>query len=176
MTAEFWITTAAIVVGPVVAVLVARWLNVSSDTTQRQRAVYRSLMATRRMPLSPQRVEALNVVDVEFAKNKTVLKKFKALNAVYNDLARWTSTDADVLTQVNQDTEDKFADLLSEMGKALGYPYESLDLMRGGYYPKAFETVERQQFDARELFASLGRGERALPVIVLEPKTTGDDR
>jgi hypothetical protein len=167
MTLEFCITTIAIIAGPLAAVLISRHLQDRSEKRSRQMQVYRSLMATRRSPLSPQRVEALNLIDVEFAKSHQTIFEFKKLVDLYNDTARWKSNDRDVRTQILQEVNDKTADMLNEMGKALGFNFESLELLRGGYAPEAFADIEDQQYQAREFLASLNRGTRAVPVIVV---------
>ncbi|MHA7874630.1 DUF6680 family protein [Roseivivax sp.] len=170
MSAEFWITTLAIVMGPICAVLIAQYFQNRKEKRERKLNVYRSLMAARKTALSPQRVEALNLVDVEFAGSSQVLAALNELMQVYNSESRWKSADQSVRLKAIQDAEDKTADLLQAMGKELGFSFEALQLLRSGYRPEAFNIIEGQQHDAREFLASLNRGTRALPIIVVPPK------
>lgn len=168
MSAEFWITTAAIVVGPIFAVLITYKLQRSNDQQQRRLAVFRSLMATRKTQLSPERVQALNLVEVEFYGKSSVLAKFKSLIETYNDQQRWRSTDVAVLKAVNQEVDDRTVQLLDEMGKVLGYRLASLELLRGGYYPEAFSQLEYQQQQIREFLVGLNSGQKVVPTAVVD--------
>ncbi|MCE8511616.1 hypothetical protein KBY22_02860 [Ruegeria pomeroyi] len=168
MTAEFWITTAAIVAGPLMAVLIAHYLQKSSDTKQRRLQVFRSLMSTRRTPLSPERVQALNLVEIEFAGQTDVLKEFKELLKIYNDQVKWKSDDENVRKSAVQEVDDKTAQMLREMGRVLGYKFENLELLRGGYYPEAFSILDDQQNEIREFFVGLNNGSKLLPTAVVD--------
>ncbi len=168
MTAEFWITTVAIIVGPVIAVVISQMLQSKEAKRQRQLFVFRALMTTRKMVLSPDRVQALNLVEIEFAHDAGVMQKFRALLAVYNDLARWKSEDKAVRKAVLQDVDDKTAELLGQLGRALGYSLNNLELLRGGYAPEAFGILEQQQADIREFLTGLNRGDRVLPIAVVD--------
>ncbi|MGH1367372.1 MAG: DUF6680 family protein [Maritimibacter sp.] len=168
MDAEFWITTAAIVIGPLAAVLITQFLSAKREEKQRQLFVFRSLMSSRRTPLSRERVQALNLVEVEFAGRKKVIERFKGLLEIYNDTARWKSEDVDVTKSVLTDVDDKTAKLLQEMGKSLGFKLDNLELLRGGYLPEAFNTLERQQDEIRRFLAGLSDGTKALPTAVTD--------
>ncbi|PJI91643.1 hypothetical protein BC777_0475 [Yoonia maricola] len=168
MTPEFWITIAAIVLGPIIAVFLAQQLQKSEQEKQKRLFVFRTLMTTRRMVLSPDRVQALNLIEVEFSSYPKVMGKFRELLAVYNDVARWKSDDESVRKKVLEDVDDKTAELLGQIGKTLGYKLNDLDLLRGGYAPEAFGLLEQQQAEIREFLAGLNRGDRLLPVAVVD--------
>lgn len=174
MTAEFWITTAAILIGPVVAVVISQYLQQRSEKTQRRLFVFRALMTTRRNPLSPERVQALNLVEVEFHGKRKIIEKFQELLKVYGDHVRWKSDDEVVRKEVIQEVDDLTAKLLREIGLFLGYKLENLDLLRGGYYPEAFTVLEAQQAEIREFFAGLNKGSKALPTAVLDVRHPAD--
>lgn len=163
MTMEFWITTAAIVIGPLAAVLITHWLQRRADERQRKLFVFRALMTTRKTPLSAERVQALNLVEIEFSRNKLVMQKFRRLLETYNDHVRWRSDDEAIRRAVIQEVDDRTAELLGEMGAVLGYKMEDLDLLRGGYSPEAFSILEQQQREIREFFVGLNNGTRRLP-------------
>lgn len=168
MTPEFWITIAAIVAGPFFAVVVTHILQESKDLKQRRMHVFRGLMTSRRTPLSPERVQALNLIEVEFFGKQAVLNRFSDLLEVYNDQVRWKSEDSDVRTSVLQEVDDKTVLLLQEMGRVLGYKLENLTLLRGGYYPEAFSQIELQQNEIREFLVGLKKGSLYLPTALLD--------
>ena len=54
------------------------------------------------------------------------------------------------------------------MGRVLGHKLDNLELLRGGYYPEAFNELERQQEEIREFMVGLKNGELHLPIAVLD--------
>ena len=167
MTVEFWITTLAIVVGPLSAVMIAHWLQIQAGKRQSKLHVFRTLMTTRRTPLSPERGQALNLVEVEFYRRRDVQDRFKDLLTTYNDQVRWKAEDENIRKLILQEVDDKSVQLLRAIGASLGYRLESLELLRGSYYPEAFSALENQQMEIRQFLASLNRG-RPINVAVLD--------
>ncbi|ABV93439.1 hypothetical protein Dshi_1697 [Dinoroseobacter shibae DFL 12 = DSM 16493] len=108
------------------------------------------------------------MVEIEFYGEQEVSKKFSALLETYNDVGRWKSEDPDVRRRVFQDVEDQVADLLNELGRVLGYRLEQIKLLRGGYYPEAFSVRDVQEAEIREFIQQLKRGEKAVPIDVLD--------
>ena len=76
-----WVMVAAILCGPVLAVQAQKWIEVAREKRNRRLNVFKRLMATRGALLSPAHVEALNMIDLEFAgrgrKNETVKTRWK---------------------------------------------------------------------------------------------------
>src|SRR5437870_12799453 len=66
MTTSDWLTIAAIVLAPLVAIQVSVWLEKRKARRQRQFSIFQTLMATRASGLAPAHVQALNMIDVEF--------------------------------------------------------------------------------------------------------------
>jgi hypothetical protein len=56
----------ATLLGPVLAVQAQKWVERGRERQQRRLHLFRVLMTTRRAPLSPTHVEALNMVPIEF--------------------------------------------------------------------------------------------------------------
>jgi hypothetical protein len=180
MTTEFWITTAAIVIGPIVAVTLAQWLQVRAARRERKLFVLRALMSTRRAQLSQERVAALNLIDIEFWDQKRVTQAFRELSAIYNDRARWQNADLDVRKALLEDLDDKSVRLVHEIARSLGHKYDQMDILRGGYYPEAFGIIEEQQAVIRDFLVGLRQGRLLLPVGVVDyriappPPNAGD--
>jgi len=124
--------------GPVFAVLVTRHIDNARQVRDRRLNVFRTLMATRRTFLSPEKVIALNMVEIEFYGIRTV-----------QDVHR------DVMAHINaprplpQDWEERhrtlLTRLLSEIAKVLGYQLQQLDVLEGGYYPQGLADIEVEQ-------------------------------
>ena len=79
---ETWITVdnislIALIIGPMLAVIVARWLEDRRVKRERWMTIFRILMATRRNRLSPEHVSSLNLVEIEFRDYPEVLRKWK---------------------------------------------------------------------------------------------------
>lgn len=181
MTAEFWVTTGAIVIGPIVAVLAAQWLQARQARRERKLFVLRALMSTRRAQLSQERVAALNLIDIEFWDHTAVTQSFRELSAIYNDRARWQNQDPNVRQGLLEDLDDKSVRLVHEIARSLGHKYKELDILRGGYYPEAFGVMEEQQAVIREFIVGLRQGKLLLPVGVVDytkaatPPEVGED-
>src|SRR4029453_9314693 len=76
-----WIMIAAILCGPVLAVQAQKWIETAREKRNRRLNVFKRLMATRGAVLSPGHVEALNMIDLEFAgrgrRNEQVRRRWR---------------------------------------------------------------------------------------------------
>jgi len=61
-----WLTLAAIIVGPILAVQAQQFLESVRNKKARRLNVFHTLMATRAARLSHNHVQALNMIDIEF--------------------------------------------------------------------------------------------------------------
>ena len=62
---ETWAIVAATGLGPVLAVTITLWREKTSAIFNRRLHVFRTLMATRRMPISNEHVGAINLIEVD---------------------------------------------------------------------------------------------------------------
>src|SRR5689334_2498204 len=72
-----WITVAAIVIGPILAVQAQRLLEALRDRKNRRSWVFHTLMATRAARVSHQHVQALNMIDIEFYGRRVLGTQFQ---------------------------------------------------------------------------------------------------
>lgn len=174
------LTILAIVVGPILAIEVQKLLEKRREALFRKLLIYKTLMATRGTILSPQHVEALNLIDIEF--NSRDRKEKKVLDAwrVYRDhlgesrkgddqpdnteVKAWLDRRVELLTR-----------LLSEMGQFLGYDFDEVQIRKGSYYPTLLGTVEDESHQIRSQFARVLRGEVSIPMKVTEFPLVVDD-
>jgi len=150
MQLKDWLEILAIALSPLIAVQVTEWLRKRSDAVERKRDLFRTLMATRRVTLNWDRVQALNLIDVEFYKSKPVRSAWNALvthltvpNVAETDAVHWQR--AQVLT----------TDLLHSMAKDLGYELDRTDIERQAYYPQGSLEIEGEWNKLRKILIEL---------------------
>ena len=122
-------------------------------------------MATRAANLSPEHVRALNMISIEFPKESypTVLDAWK----VYFDHLNSFPTDKPEL-QINwrKDTGTHLCQLLKQMGDALGYDFDVVDINKGIYSPLAYANVELEQQQFRQGVIDFLQGDSAVKMEI----------
>lgn len=159
--------------GPVVAVQAQKYLEMMREEKNNQLAVFKSLMATRATPVSPQHVQALNSIDLEFKgekfkkireawrtyldhlNNAPRLDQSQGFSRYETDIAHWAEKGSDLLST-----------LLVEMGKPLGYSFDTVDIKRGIYKPQAHDQSEFEQQALRQKLFSVLSGNEELKMNV----------
>jgi hypothetical protein len=148
--------------GPILAVLVTRYNDERRATRARRLDIFRNLMATRRALVSPDKVRALNTVEIEFYGIRSVEEAYRAIMAHINTPPPlpdgWNERHRSLLTK-----------LLSEMAKVLGYELQQLDMLEGGYYPQVFADIEIEQQVLRRALIEVVSGKRPLLVSPAAP-------
>jgi hypothetical protein len=167
---QFWVTTAAIIIGPLAAVLISTWLDRRRAGTDRRQAVFRSLMKTRRNWGSIEHVEALNLIEVEFHGRTKVLGAYRQLFDYFvNDIARRSDENDDqYATRKNTHHSTLLTALLKAIADDLGYHKDALEIMQGGYSPIMHGEIESDQTKIRKLLAGLHDGTMVLPTAVVD--------
>jgi hypothetical protein len=115
-----------------------------------------TLMRTRKAALSPDHVNALNLVEIDFYGSKSVRAAHSELIRHFNNYGnnpQWYERHRTLL-----------AKLLSEMAAYLGYQIPQLEVFEGGYYPSGFAQAEELQQALRLGLIELLGGKRTLPV------------
>jgi hypothetical protein len=147
----------ATLLGPVLAVYVTRKVDEERRVRDRRLDIFRSLMATRRAPLSSDKARALNLVEIEFYGITPVEGAHREVMAHINTQqplpAGWEDRHRTLVTK-----------LLSEMAKILNYNLQQLDVLEGGYYPQGFADIELEQQAVRRALIQVLSGNR--PLIV----------
>lgn len=77
-----WLMIIAVLVGPIIAVQLTRYLDNLKERKERKLAIFKVLMATRAYNVSWTHVEALNRIDLEFDHNN---RKEKAVIAAWKE-------------------------------------------------------------------------------------------
>lgn len=151
-----WITLSAVLLGPILAVLVTRFIDKKREQRANRLAIFKVLMRTRGTRLNPEHVGALNLVEIEFYKEQKVSdalqKYFDHLNGKVDE--RWLKV-----------SDHLFTKLLSEMAKSLGYKIEQLQILTGGYAPQGWANNETLQAKIQTRLVDLLEGRCGFPVI-----------
>jgi len=175
------LTIAAIVIGPIVAVSITLGYDTYRDRRSRRMELFRTLMRTRRTPILPEHVGALNLIEIEFAKDDAVIKRWTELlthfgthhnrreeEAKTDDLRddELAARDAKFYGRLSDERQRLLAKLLHAMARVLDFRAEQLEIFEGGYTPQGWVDIEAENASVRRLFAQIGDAKRTFPIGV----------
>lgn len=151
--------------GPIMAVQIQKLLERNREINGSRTRLFKTLMSTRALNLSPAHVEALNAVPIEFY---GTTGKLKSINL------KWKIYYEHLLTPANCDPNwdarrrDLLFGLLLEMSQFLRYDFDEVDIKKV-YAPQGHAIIEADQEIIRRGFAGLFKGEVTIPVEVRKP-------
>lgn len=165
MTLVEGLTLVALIAGPIAAVQIQKRLDIAREERGRKLWIFKTLMATRAATVSPEHVQALNMIDLEFHSDQyrgvtTAWKTYlDHLNSYPKEDERrqviWSERNIDLL-----------ATLLMVMGKALGYEFDEVHVRKGIYFPKAHGDIDVENRLIRRGLVELLLGNKALKMDV----------
>ncbi|HRI02521.1 MAG TPA: hypothetical protein PLL77_02150 [Pyrinomonadaceae bacterium] len=158
---------------PILALQIQKLLERQREADNRRLNIFKTLMATRSSRLSPQHVEALNMIDVEFHKKKRFKKIVDAWGEYRDNLNNFPEDDeaADHKARVEvwfSTNDQRFTDLLYEMGQSLNYKFDKVHLKRSMYFPKGLGELDTDGNIIRKALVSLLTGENAIKMAVVD--------
>ncbi len=163
MTIADWLMITAVLVGPVVAVRLTRYLDNKKEIRERKLQIFKVLMATRAYTISWDHVLTLNKIDLEFDKNikgeKEVIEAWKA----YLDLLADKSITGE--TWSNKRVE-LLVELLHTMASVLDYDFDKTHIKNSSYSPVAHGDNEADQITLRKGLIDILEGKRVLPMHI----------
>lgn len=162
-------TITAIVLGPIFAVQIEKFLERKRDSKNRKMVIFKTLMATRGSILSYSHVEALNRIDLEFQEKK-YKKIIDAWKEYFDNLSQPASDDQIQVWSARND--ELLANLLFEMGNALNYNFDKVLIKRNVYSPVGHSKVEREQQALRLGLLELINGNRVVPMTLIQDDET----
>jgi len=174
MSPEAWLTVAAVLLGPILAVQAQKWVERRREERNRKLWLFRELMATRGTRLSARHVEAINLIELEYSagrtKQKTVWEAWKS----YVDALDKTPVDAAAQASHFQKRDDLFVDMLYEMGTYLGFGFDKVAIRRNCYTPVAHGYVEEDLNIIRKGLAKIFTSKStAVPIRTVNDKYEG---
>lgn len=160
MTNAEIVIAAATLLGPIAAVQIQKWLESWRGARERRLSVFRTLMATRATNLSPEHVQALNAIPIEFYGKKKILDKWEEYydhlgnKALAPDL--WENKRLDLFVQ-----------LMGLIAVLLGYKFNVSDVKKI-YHPAGHTNIENEQHEIRANMLGVLKGEQSLSLAIKE--------
>jgi hypothetical protein len=169
----------AILVAPLLAVQVQRWLDALRQRYQRREQIFKTLMSTRagESRLAQAHVEALNMIDIEFRPKWFDLRtkqKFQAVLDAWKEYLDHLNTPAKEYgtEQWAPRSDTLFIALLHTMALALGYSFDKVLLKKGLYFPQAHGQQSLLTRHAQLRVWEMLDGRRPFPICILKPPET----
>jgi hypothetical protein len=153
----------AVLIGPIVAVQLTRYLDNKKEVRERKLQVFKTLMATRAYTISWDHVVALNRIDLEFDKNS---KKEKAVIEAWKEYLDLLGNKEISAEQWAIKRIDLLVELLHKMAQVLDYDFDKTHIKNSSYSPVAHGDIEEQQRALRKGLIELLDGKRAVPMFV----------
>ena len=139
MEVKDFISITAILLGPVTAVSITLWWQMRKEKRDAKMRLFITLMSHRKaMPLSPEWVTALNLIDVIFADHERVVELWHQLYALLHN------------SPIQQQAVNhKNLEMLSEIASVLGFRrLQQVDIDKY-YYPQSYEDQLNAQAEAQ---------------------------
>ncbi len=163
---EGWLTIAAIIVGPLLAFAVQNWRDKRHERDRRKTDVFRRLLLTLKVPMSPNHVDALNSIPLEFYSHQDVMSAWRLYASHLNngemlrdEPKRWGEKKFDLLV-----------DLVVRIAKSLDREHIDAATLRDHLYvPKGYQDVEEQGQQIRAALLKMLNGQRPLPMTMVGP-------
>lgn len=180
------IMTAAVIIGPILAVEIQKILEQFREKKQNRLYIFRTLMSTRSQKLHRDHVQALNMIDIEFygrkipliktryqtSREQAVTHAWKSYNnhlnkaKEYPDINIWASK-----------SDDLFTDLLYTIAQAMNYDFDKVQLQRDCYRPVAHGDLENRQANILKGLEDVLSGKNSLPMSITNiPFNGGNSR
>lgn len=158
-----WLTLVAIFLGPVAAVCTARVISRHEEQRERKLHIFKVLFRTRAQTLHWEHVAALNSIDLEFVKDKSVKNAWKEY------LDHLTSSSANE-EQWGDKRRELMANLLHEMATAVDYDFDKTHIKNSVYDPRGYGESEAEYRSLRKWALEVLDGKRSVPIRVIEPE------
>ena len=158
------IEIAAIFLGPVVALLLQGQLDKWRQIRKEKMSLYSTLMRLRAVRLTPEYVNALNMIDVVFRKGN---ESERSIRVKWLKLMDHYYADANAKGWDDRIT-DLTIDLLDAMGKSLGYEFEPSHIKRNAYSPRLQAIQFNEQEELRKRFLEVVNGKRNIRVAIFK--------
>ncbi|MBX7153397.1 MAG: DUF6680 family protein [Candidatus Kapaibacterium sp.] len=154
----------AVLVGPIAAVQIQKFLEIKRQIKERKLLIFKALMGTRTARVSVEHVQALNLIDIEFVETKD--KKVRECWKMYND--HLNSPSPELQSWVDKSNE-LLIELLFEMSKSLGYSFDKVDIKNGAYSPVSHGNMDEEVTKIRKGLADVFSGVSAIPIEIKNP-------
>lgn len=168
-----WLIISATLLGPILAVQAQKAVESFRQRKGQKLLVFHHLMATRAARVSPEHVQALNIIDLAFygsrilgisKRKKTEQSVLDAWHEYHDHLG--TQSDENSVNIWNVKGDELFINLLYAISKDLGYKFDRVQLKKGAYSPVAHGNLELEQNVLRRLAIKVLSGDRNLKLDI----------
>jgi hypothetical protein len=163
MTISDGLMILAVLIGPIVAVQLTRYLDNNKEVRERKLQVFKTLMATRAYTISWDHVVALNRIDLEFDKNN---KKEKAVIEAWKEYLDLLGNKEISAEQWAIKRLDLLVELLHKMAQVLDYDFDKTHIKNSSYSPVAHGAIEEENRALRKGLIELLDGKRVVPMSI----------
>lgn len=163
MTIADWLMIFAVLIGPVVAVQLTRYLDEKKEVRERKLNIFKTLMATRAYSVSWDHVMTLNKIDLEFDKSNKKEREVIEAWKEYLDLLGTKDISGETW---NVKRVDLLVELLHKMAKVLDYDFDKTHIKNSSYSPIAHGKLEDEQSAMRQGLIEVFEGKRVLPMHI----------
>jgi len=165
-------TIIATLCGPIFAVQVQKYLERKNGIKDQKMRIFSALMATRATRLSPDHVQALNMIDLAFNGGSNRQRKSTETDV----LDAWRDYLDHLTSEFNETTMERWNEkqgehlilLLSAMATDLGLRYDRVLLRNGAYMPRGLTNMEQEQHHLRQLAIKVLSGAQPLSMNVTD--------
>ena len=172
MNISDWLAIIAIILAPIFALQIQKYIEDRKEIKSRKMQIFRTLMATRANRLSPEHIEALNMIDIEFYKDTEITNIWKRMLDNFASYPQDTD-DKDYTVKLNsrvEESDNLLVDLLLKMSKSLDYKFDEVHLKRNIYIPKGQVDIMMWQETIRHSLGDILEGKSPLLVNINNPK------
>jgi hypothetical protein len=185
MTTSDGLSILAILLSPLIALEVQRYIDIFRERRVRKKRIFETLMTTRRDDVSQYHVQALNMIDIDFygirllgknwrtKKEKNVLTAWKTYLDHLNTPGDLTGA---VLDNWVSKKDDLLADMLYEISIAVGYDFDKVYLKRSIYLPRAHGNQFLDNEIIRHNLAQILDGKKPLPMRLVTTEETQQEQ
>jgi hypothetical protein len=164
------LTILAVGLSPLIAVLLQKWFEQRGATHNQRLWIFKTLMATRTAPLDLNHVNALNMIPLEFRD-----KRYKDLLRQWEIYLRHLGmSPADQAWNERRNT--LLANLLVEMGKQLGFKFDTTHVTSEVYRPQYHGNVQVELDLIRAGVLQIIQGDRKFPVQLFPGNPEGAEK
>jgi hypothetical protein len=158
----FWITGLLTVAAIFAAPITVLWVQGKRDEKKalrlRREQIFKALWVNRRRQFYVARVDALNMIDIEFFGEQKVIDAWQDLFAHYVQEHPGLNDE-----QIFREREEKFATLLFEISQVLGYKFGRTGIRDNIYRPILHGEFDNIEVETRRMVHELLKSD-ALPV------------
>lgn len=159
----------AVLFAPFLAVFAQRQIDLWREQRKRKLWVFKTLMATRGRTLSPEHVQALNMIELEFQKpsEKPIRDAWKEYHDHLNSYPNEGVNQNERAVVWEGETTNLLATLLTKMSKAFSYEFDLVQIKKGAYSPQRHVTTEIELQLLRRFAIECLAGDRKVSVAIV---------